>query len=257
MKATSKKAQAFTKGDKIFEDNAKTIYQTEQDQILVQSFRDDLLFSSPLFDEPIMGRANVNNRISAFVAEQLNGLHIHTHYIERLNMFDQLIHRVDVLPLQVRVRNWVGDEVANHLGLPQGMKLPRPITELYHVRTDGKPALTNDDIAIAMNWVTLPELDDMMAMALRANDVLMGMYAVAGFNLTDFSLMFGRYIHHESRTIQMVIADDLTPDTCNLIDRKTGQKVGGQCANDVHNPMDANTLAGTYVTIGERLNVIK
>ena len=253
---SSLKSGSFTKGEKLFEDNAKTIYQTDQEQILVQSFRDDLLFSSPLFDEPILGRATVNNRISAFIGNHLNALHISTHFIERLNMFEQLIHRVDILPLQVRVRNWVNDDVASHLGLPTGMKMPRPITELYYLRSDGKPVLINDDYALAMNWATMAELEDILSLSLRSNDVLMGMFSVAGFHLTDFSLTFGRYINHETRTIQMVIADDLTPDTCNLVDCKTGQKMGGQCANDVQNPMDANTLAGTYVTIGERLNIL-
>lgn len=247
----------FTKGEKLFEDNAKTIYQTEEKQILVQSFRDDLLFSSPLFDEPIMGRGTLNNRISAFIASQLNGLHIHTHFIKRLNMLDQLIHRVDVLPLQIRVRNWVNDDMASHLALPEGLRLPQPITELYYLRPDGKPVLTNDDYALAMNWAILSELDDMVSLSLRTNDVLMGMFSVAGFYLTDFSLTFGRHINHETRTIQLVIANDLTPDTCNLTDKQTRQKMGGQRANDVHNPMDANTLAGTYVTIGERMNIIK
>ena len=256
MKDTPMKDTLAHKGEKLFEDNSKTIYKTEQDDILIQSFRDDLMFSSPLFDEPILGRGTINNRISSFVAEQLNALYIPTHFIKRLNMREQMVCRVDVLPVQIRVRNWVGDDLADHLSLPAGKRLPRPITEFYYLTPQGKPALINDDYMIAMGWVAAHEIEDMISITLRANDVIMGMMAVAGLNLVDMTLAFGRHINHDSQTVQLMICEDITPDTCNVVDANTAQKLGRWCANDVHNPMDSNTVAGTYVTIAERLNII-
>ena len=245
-----------TKGEKLFEDNSKTIYKTEQDNILIQSFRDDLMFSSPLFDEPILGRGTINNRMSCFIAEQLNALYIPTHFIKRLNMREQLVCRGDVLPIQIRVRNWVGDDLANHLALPAGKRLPRPITEFYYITPDGKPALINDDYMIAMGWVANHEIEDIISITLRANDVIMGMMAVAGLQLVDMTLTFSRHINHDNHTVQLMICEDITPDTCNIIHGETGQKLGRWCANDVHNPMDANTVASTYVTIAKNLNII-
>ena len=245
-----------SKGKVLFEDNSKTIYQTEQQNILVQSFRDDLILGAPLFDEPIMGRGTINNRMSAFIAEQLNALHIPTHFIKRLNMRDQMVHRTDILPIQMRIRNWVGDDLAEHLSLPAGKRLPRPVCEFYYVRNDGKPALINEDYILSMGWAAVHEIEDMVQLGLRANDTLIGMMSIAGLNLTDITLVFGRYTNHENDTIQLMIADDITPETCNLTDSKTAQKLGKQCANNIHNPMDSNAVAGTYITIAERLNII-
>ena len=255
MKDTAKDT-ATHKGEKLFEDNSKTIYQTEQKDILIQSFRDDLIFSSPLFDEPISGRGTINNRISSFISEQLNALYIPTHFIKRLNMREQMVYRVDVLPVQIRVRNWVGDDLADHLSLPAGKRLPRPITEFYYITPDGKPALINDDYMIAMGWTVPHEIEDMISLTLRANDVVMGMMAVAGMHLVDMTLAFGRYADHDNHTLQLMICEDITPDSCNLIDIATGQKLGRWRAHDVNNPMDSNAIASTYVTIAERLNII-
>ena len=251
------KNQSINKGEKLFEDNSKTVYETEQQDIYIQSFRDDLIFSTPLFDEPIMGRGSINNRISAFIAKHLNAISIPTHFIKRINMRDQMICRSRLLPVHMRIRNWVGDDLADHLSLPAGNRMPRPVTEFYYITPHGKPALINDDYMVSFGWASPHEIEEMATLGLRANDVLMGMMGTAGLDLVDMTLTFGRFAGDDSQMLSLMICQDITPDTCRLRDTQTGQKLGGWCANDTENPMDSNTIAGTYVTVAQRLNIIK
>jgi phosphoribosylaminoimidazole-succinocarboxamide synthase len=146
-----------------------------------------------------------------------------THFVRRLNMREQLIREVEIIPLEVVVRNVAAGSLSTRLGIPEGTPLPRSIVEYYYKNDQlGDPMVAEEHIT-AFGWASVQDLDDIMALSLRVNDFLTGLFLGVGIRLVDFKLEFGRL--WENDEMRIVLADEISPDSCRLWDIKTNEKL--------------------------------
>lgn len=207
----------------IYEGKAKILYEGPEPGTLIQYFKDDATAFNAQKKGTINGKGVLNNRISEHVFTLLGGIGIPTHFIRRLNMREQLIRQVEIVPIEVVVRNVVAGSLAKKLGIEEGTPLPRTIIEYYY-KDDalGDPMVTDEHI-LAFGWAGQEELHDMADMAIRVNDFLSGLFAGIGIRLVDFKLEFGRIWENEYPRI--ILADEISPDGCRLWDITTGEKL--------------------------------
>lgn len=208
---------------KIYEGKAKTLYEGPEPGTLIQSFKDDATAFNNQKKGTITGKGVLNNRISEFLMTRLNDIGIPTHFIRRLNMREQLVRQVEIIPIEVVIRNVAAGSIAKRFGIDEGTPLPRAIIEYYYKSDElGDPMVTEDHIT-AFGWAGVQDLDDIVALSLRINDFLMGMFLGVGLRLVDFKLEFGRVYSEED--MQIVLADEISPDNCRLWDVKTNEKL--------------------------------
>ncbi|MGN8000442.1 phosphoribosylaminoimidazolesuccinocarboxamide synthase [Sphingomonas sp. 22176] len=207
----------------IYEGKAKILYEGPEPGTLIQYFKDDATAFNAQKKGTINGKGVLNNRISEHVFTLLGGIGIPTHFIRRLNMREQLIRQVEIVPIEVVVRNVVAGSLAKKLGIEEGTPLPRTIVEYYY-KDDalGDPMVTDEHI-LAFGWAAQEELHDMADMAIRVNDFLSGLFAGIGIRLVDFKLEFGRIWENDYPRI--ILADEISPDGCRLWDITTGEKL--------------------------------
>ena len=207
----------------IYEGKAKILYEGPEPGTLIQYFKDDATAFNAQKKGTISGKGVLNNRISEHVFTLLAGIGIPTHFIRRLNMREQLIRQVEIVPIEVVVRNVVAGSLSKRLGIEEGTPLPRTIVE-YYFKDDalGDPMVTDEHI-LAFGWATQEELHDMADMAIRVNDFLSGLFAGIGIRLIDFKLEFGRIWDNDYARI--ILADEISPDGCRLWDMATNEKL--------------------------------
>ena len=207
----------------IYEGKAKILYEGPEPGTLIQYFKDDATAFNAQKKGTINGKGVLNNRISEHIFTVLGHIGIPTHFIRRLNMREQLIRQVEIVPIEVVVRNVVAGSLAKRLGIEEGQQLPRTIVEYYY-KDDalGDPMVTDEHI-LAFGWAQQEELHDMADMAIRVNDFLSGLFAGIGIRLVDFKLEFGRIYDNEFSRI--ILADEISPDGCRLWDMASGEKL--------------------------------
>lgn len=208
---------------RIYEGKAKIIYEGPEPGTLVQFFKDDATAFNAQKHEVMDGKGVLNNRISEYIFERLNGIGIPTHFIRRLNMREQLIKEVEIVPLEVVVRNIAAGSLCKRLGVEEGTVLPRSIIEFYYKNDELGDPLVSEEHITAFGWASPPEIDDMMALAIRVNDFLSGLFLGVGIQLVDFKIEFGRL--YENEMMRIVLADEISPDSCRLWDVKTKEKM--------------------------------
>lgn len=207
----------------IYEGKAKILYEGPEPGTIVQYFKDDATAFNNQKKATLEGKGVLNNRISEYIMLGLGRIGIPTHFIKRLNMREQLVRQVEIIPLEVVCRNVAAGSISQRLGVPEGDPLPRSIVEFYYKKDElGDPMVSEEHIT-AFNWATTQEIDDMMAMTLRVNDFLSGMFSAAGIRLVDFKLEFGRL--YEGDMVRTVLADEISPDSCRLWDMETNEKM--------------------------------
>jgi len=207
----------------IYEGKAKVLFEGPEPGTIVQYFKDDATAFNNQKRGTITGKGVLNNRISEFLMMRIAEIGVPTHFMRRLNMREQLVKAVEIIPLEVVVRNVVAGSLAKRFGLDEGTPLARSIVEYYY-KSDalGDPMVSEEHIT-AFSWATTHEIDDIMQMSLRINDFLTGLFVAIGIRLVDFKLEFGRlYDKGESR---IVLADEISPDNCRLWDSKTNEKL--------------------------------
>jgi phosphoribosylaminoimidazole-succinocarboxamide synthase len=165
----------------------------------------------------------LNNRISEFVFMKLNEIGVPTHFMKRLNMREQLIREVEIIPLEVVVRNTAAGSLATRLGLDEGTALPRSIIEFYYKNDKLNDPMVSEEHITAFGWATPQEIDEIMSLALRVNDFLIGLFMGIGIKLVDFKVEFGRL--YENEVARVVLADEISPDSCRLWDSQSGDKL--------------------------------
>ncbi len=213
----------MTRRKQIYEGKAKVLFEGPEPGTIVQYFKDDATAFNNQKRGTITGKGVLNNRISEFLMTRIAEIGVPTHFVRRLNMREQLVRAVEIIPLEVVVRNVVAGSLAKRLGMEEGTPLARSIIE-YYFKSDalGDPMVSEEHIT-AFSWATTHELDEIMQMALRINDFLSGLFVGIGIRLVDFKLEFGRlYDKGESR---IVLADEISPDNCRLWDTKTNEKL--------------------------------
>ncbi len=208
---------------RVYEGKAKILYEGPEPGTLVQHFKDDATAFNNKKHDKIEGKGVLNNRISDLNFERLNEFGVPTHFMKRLNMREQLIREVEIIPLEVVIRNVAAGSLSNRLGLEEGTTLPRSIVEFYYKSDElGDPMVTEEHIT-AFAWAAPHELDDIMSLALRINDFLTGLFLGVGIRLVDFKVEFGRL--WEADQVRIVLADEISPDCCRLWDIETQNKL--------------------------------
>ena len=233
----------------IYEGKAKILYEGPEPDTLIQYFKDDATAFDAQKKAVIEGKGVLNNRLSEHFMTGLNNIGVPTHFIRRINMREQLIRMVEMIPLEVVVRNYAAGSLCKRLGLTEGQQLPRPIIEFYYKDDALHDPMVAEEHIIAFNWASQQDIDDMIALALRVNDFLSGMFLGVGIRLVDFKIEIGRIFEGDFQ--RLVVADEISPDSCRLWDVETNRKLD----KDVFRH-DLGSLSEAYTEVAVRLGVM-
>jgi phosphoribosylaminoimidazole-succinocarboxamide synthase len=207
----------------IYEGKAKVLFQGPEPGTIVQYFKDDATAFNNQKKGVITGKGVLNNRISELLMTRLGEIGIPTHFIKRLNMREQLVREVEIIPVEIIIRNVAAGTLSKRLGIEEGTALPRSIVEFCLKDDDlGDPMIAEEHIT-AFGWATHQELDEIVNLSLRVNDFLCGLFLGVGIRLIDFKLEFGRWYNGDEMSI--VLADEISPDSCRLWDLETNEKM--------------------------------
>jgi len=211
------------KGKKLYEGKAKIIYEGPEKGTGIQHFKDDATAFNNLKKSTVEGKGVLNNRISEHILNNINQIGIKTHLIKRINMREQLIKLVEIIPLEFIIRNVATGSLTKRLGIPDGTVLSKPLLE-YSYKNDelGDPLIAKEHI-IEFNWAKESELNLINGYCLRINDFMQGMFRGVGIKLVDFKLEFGRFENNGEKEI--LLADEISPDTCRLWDVTSEKKL--------------------------------
>lgn len=208
---------------RIYEGKAKILYEGPEPGTLIQHFKDDATAFNKKKHDVIDGKGVLNNRISEHIFVHLNSIGIPTHFIRRMNMREQLIREVEIIPLEIVVRNVAAGSLSKRLGIEEGTQLPRSIIEFNYKNDDLDDPLVAEEHITAFGWAMPQDLDDMISLSLRINDYLSGLFLGIGLRLIDFKLEYGR-VYDENGDVRIILADEISPDSCRLWDIKTNEK---------------------------------
>ncbi|GAB4231582.1 MAG: phosphoribosylaminoimidazolesuccinocarboxamide synthase [Kiloniellaceae bacterium] len=207
----------------IYEGKAKVLFEGPEPGTLVQYFKDDATAFNAQKKGIITGKGVLNNRISEYLMTRLESIGVPTHFVRRLNMREQLVREVEIIPLEVVVRNVAAGSLSKRLGLEEGAPLPRSIVEYYYKNDELGDPMVSEEHVTAFGWANTQDLDEMLQYALRVNDFLCGLFLGVGLKLVDFKLEFGRL--WEDEDMRIVLADEISPDSCRLWDVATNEKL--------------------------------
>jgi|SoiMethySBSTD1v2_1073268.scaffolds.fasta_scaffold00295_9 phosphoribosylaminoimidazole-succinocarboxamide synthase len=234
---------------RIYEGKAKVLYEGPEPGTLIQHFKDDATAFNAKKHQVIDGKGVLNNRISEYVFQHLNDIGVPTHFIRRLNMREQLIREVEIIPLEVVVRNTAAGSLAQRLGIEEGTQLPRSIIEFYYKNDALNDPMVSEEHITAFGWATPQEIDDVMALAIRVNDFLSGLFLGVGIRLVDFKMECGRL--WENEMMRIVVADEISPDSCRLWDIKSNEKLDKDRFR-----RDLGGLLEAYTEVAKRLGIM-
>ncbi|MDF1607470.1 phosphoribosylaminoimidazolesuccinocarboxamide synthase [Hoeflea sp. YIM 152468] len=239
----------MTRRRRIYEGKAKILYEGPEPGTLIQFFKDDATAFNKKKQDVVDGKGVLNNRISEYIFSHLNRIGIPTHFIKRINMREQLIKEVEIIPLEVVVRNIAAGSLAQRLGIEEGTVLPRSIIEFYYKADALDDPMVSEEHVTAFGWASPQEIDDIMALAIRVNDFLTGLFLGVGIQLVDFKIECGRLF--EGDMMRIVVADEISPDSCRLWDVNTNQKFD----KDVFR-RDLGNLVEAYQEVARRLGIM-
>jgi phosphoribosylaminoimidazole-succinocarboxamide synthase len=234
---------------RIYEGKAKILYEGPEPGTLVQFFKDDATAFNKKKHDVIEGKGVLNNRISEYIFTNLNRIGIPTHFIKRLNMREQLIREVEIIPLEVVVRNIAAGSISKRLGIEEGTVLPRSVIEFYYKADALDDPMVTEEHVTAFGWASPQEIDDIMALAIRVNDFLTGLFLGIGIQLVDFKIECGRL--YEGDMMRIVVADEISPDSCRLWDLKTNEKLDKDRFR-----RDLGGLVEAYQEVARRLGIM-
>ena len=215
----------MNKGKKIYEGKAKILYETGEKDLIIQHFKDDATAFNNLKKSSVEGKGVLNNRISEHILASLNNCGIKTHFIKRLNMREQLIKRAEIFPIEFIVRNIATGSITKRLGIPDGTVLENPLLEYCYKSDELQDPLISKEHIYTFGWATEKEINSIDKITLRINDLLQGMFRGIGIKLVDFKLEFGKIWSKDNENKEIILADEISPDTCRLWDSKTEKKL--------------------------------
>ncbi|PCI32370.1 MAG: phosphoribosylaminoimidazolesuccinocarboxamide synthase [Alphaproteobacteria bacterium] len=213
------------KGEKLYEGKAKVLFRGPEEGTLIQYFKDDATAFNAQKKGTITGKGIINNKMTELVMNHLERIGIPTHFIKRINDRQQLVREVEIIPLEVIVRNVVAGTMAKRLGIEEGTPLERPLIE-FSLKDDdlGDPLIAEEHI-LSLDLADDEELSEIFDMTHQINDFLRGLFAGIGIDLIDFKLEYGRLYDEEGTGYSLILADEFSPDNCRLWDMKTGKKL--------------------------------
>jgi len=235
------------KGKKLYEGKAKIIFASTDKNLVIQHFKDEATAFNNQKKANIEGKGILNNRISEHILSALKDIGIQNHLVKRLNMREQLIDFVEIIPIEFVVRNIVTGSLTKRLNIEDGTILNKPLIEYYYKNDElGDPLVTREHID-AFGWATSHELELISKQCLRVNDFLQGMFRSINIKLIDFKLEFGK----RKSDGKIILADEISPDTCRLWDADTDKKLDkDRFRKDLGNIVEA------YQEVARRLGIL-
>ena len=234
---------------RVYEGKAKILYEGPEPGTLIQHFKDDATAFNAQKKDTIDGKGVLNNRISEYIFTRLNEIGIPTHFIRSLNMREQLVREVEIIPVEVVVRNIAAGSICKRMGLEEGTPLPRSIIEFFYKKDELHDPMISEEHITAFGWATPQEIDDMMALTLRINDYLTGLFYGVGIKLVDFKVEFGRLF--EGDQMRILLADEISPDNCRLWDVETNKKLDKDRFRQ-----DLGGMVDAYQEVARRLGIL-
>ncbi|MCE3232236.1 MAG: purC [Rickettsiaceae bacterium] len=234
----------------IYEGKAKVLFEGPEPGTLIQYFKDDATAFNNKKKAIISGKGVLNNRISEFIMLRLGELGIPTHFIKRINMREQLIKAVEIIPLEVIVRNIAAGSLSKRLGIEEGTQLNNALLEFCYKNDALEDPLVSTEHILTFGWAQHAELEEIANLALRINDFLYGMFSAVGIRLVDFKIEFGRIISEDGDYLELVLADEISPDSCRLWDSKTNEKLDKDRFR-----RDMGGVAEAYQEVAKRLGI--
>jgi len=241
----------MNKGKKLYEGKAKIIYETNEKGLVIQHFKDDATAFNNQKKANIEGKGVLNNRISEHILSSLGQCGIKTHLVKRLNMREQLVKKVEIIPVEFIVRNIATGSLTKRLGISDGTLLNKPLLE-YCLKDDGlgDPLISKEHI-FAFDWASEKEISEIDKTTYRINDLLQGMFRGIGIKLVDFKLEYGRIWNEDKEELEIVLADEISPDTCRLWDTKSEKKLDKDRFRK-----DLGNIVQAYQEVARRLGIM-
>ena len=237
------------KGKKLYEGKAKILYAGPETGTAIQHFKDQATAFNNQKQSIIEGKGILNNRISEHILSNLNGVGIKTHLIKRINMREQLIKLVEIIPIEFVVRNIATGSLTNRLGIEDGTVLEKPLIEFCYKSDELNDPIVAREHIYAFDWASSEELDFIVSQCLRINDFMQGMFKSVGIKLVDFKLEFGRLNQDGKKNI--ILADEISPDTCRLWDVTSEEKLDKDRFRK-----NLGNLYEAYQEVARRLNIL-
>ena len=237
------------RGKKLYEGKAKILYAGTEKGTAIQHFKDHATAFNNQKQSTIEGKGILNNRISEHILSSLNQIGIETHLIKRINMREQLIKLVEIIPIEFVVRNIATGSLTKRLGIEDGTILDRPLIEFCYKSDVLNDPLVSSEHIDAFGWATMVELDYIKDQCLRINDFMQGMFKGVGIKLVDFKLEFGKLNQDGKKKI--ILADEISPDTCRLWDASSEEKLDKDRFRK-----DLGNLIEAYQEVARRLNIL-
>ena len=239
------------KGKKLYEGKAKVIFATDNKDFVIQHFKDDATAFNNQKRAKIEGKGVLNNRISEHILMNLDQVGIKNHLVKRLNMREQLIRKAEIFPIEFIVRNIATGSLTKRLGIPEGTHLEKPLLEYCYKKDELNDPLISKDHIFSFGWATENEIKIIDQMTLRINDLLTGMFRAIGIKLVDFKLEYGKAWNKDTEKKEIVLADEISPDTCRLWDVKTEKKLDKDRFRK-----DLGNIIQAYQEVARRLGIM-
>ena len=237
------------KGKKLYEGKAKIIFATNDKNLVIQHFKDDATAFNNQKKDLIEGKGILNNRISEHILNNLGQIGVRNHLVKRLNMREQLVHMVEIIPIEFIVRNIATGSLTKRLGIEDGTILDQPLFEYCLKNDELEDPIVSREHILAFNWMSMLELDWINQELSRINDFLQGMFRGVGIKLVDFKVEFGRLEKNGNK--QVILADEISPDTCRLWDITTEKKLDKDRFRK-----DLGNLIQAYQEVARRLDIL-
>ena len=241
----------MNKGNKLYEGKAKIIYETKDKNLVIQHFKDDATAFNNLKKAKVEGKGVLNNRISEYILTNLSQCGIKTHLIKRLNMREQLIKKAEIFPIEFIVRNIATGSLTKRLGISEGTILEKPLLEYCYKKDELNDPIISKEHINSFGWATKEEIETIDGMSLRINDILIGMFRAIGIKLVDFKIEYGKAWNKDTEKKEIVLADEISPDTCRLWDAKTEKKLDKDRFRK-----DLGNIIQAYQEVARRLGIM-
>ena len=232
----------------LYQGKAKKIIKGPDKHSLIQFFKDDATAFNKKKHKLFKGKGVLNNLISAFIMTYLKSKKVPSHFVKRINDREQLIRKCEIIPIEFVTRNVVAGSIAKKLGLKEGTKLKKPLLEYYYKEDKLDDPMISRDHVVAFGWATASEIKKIDKMSLEINRYLKMLFIKKGIVLIDFKIEFGRLASNPKK---IVLADEISPDSCRLWDKKSNQKLD----KDVFR-RNLGSLMNAYEEVASRLGIM-
>ena len=232
----------------LYQGKAKKIFKGPDKHTLIQFFKDDATAFNKKKHKLFKGKGVLNNLISAFIMTYLKSKKVPSHFVKRINDREQLIRKCEIIPIEFVTRNVVAGSIAKKLGLKEGTKLKKPLLEYYYKEDKLDDPMISRDHILAFGWATASEIKKIDKMSLEINRYLKMLFIKKGIVLIDFKIEFGRLASNPKK---IVLADEISPDSCRLWDKKSNQKLD----KDVFR-RNLGSLMNAYEEVASRLGIM-